>query len=158
MTNRLCQQVHFSIDWRKGLLDSIPHSPMSATLFDIDTGTQTADCLRISQGLNPNCIFRRRSPRMSFLPGNLTPAYRSPWCAHIVAALHRKAYPIRTVMQFSKFSGACQVHCSEKIRPFPYIQEDGKGRQIGVISTLMDGGSDGDKIDNTGAFEGFAGR
>lgn len=61
-------------------------------------------------------------------------------------------------MQFSRFGGACQVHCSEKIRPFPYIQEDGKGRQIGVISTLMDGGGDGSKIDNTGAFERPAGR
>ncbi len=47
---------------------------------------------------------------------------------------------------------------AEKIRPFPYIQEDGKGRQIGVISTLMDGGGDGSKIDNTGAFERPAGR
>ena len=92
-----------------------------------------------SQGLNLNCDFRRRSPRMPFLPG-ISPAYRSPWCAHIVTALRRKAYPIRTVMQFSRFSGSCQVHCSEKMRPFPYIQEDGKGRQIGVISTLMDGG------------------
>ena len=61
-------------------------------------------------------------------------------------------------MQFSKINGACQVHCSEKMRPFPYIQEDGKGRQIGVISTLMDGGGDGSKIDNTGAFERPAGR
>ncbi len=41
-------------------------------------------------------------------------------------------------MQFSRFSGVCQVHCSEKMRPFPYIQEDGKGQQIGVISTLME--------------------
>ena len=70
VANRLCQQAHFSVDWRKGLLDSIPYSPLSATLFDADTGTQTADCLQISQGLNLNCDFRRRSPRMPFLPGN----------------------------------------------------------------------------------------
>ena len=36
---------------------------------------------------------------MSFLPGSLTPAFRSPWCAHIVASLHQRTYPIRTVIQ-----------------------------------------------------------
>ena len=36
---------------------------------------------------------------MSFLPGSLTPAFRSPWCAHIVASLRRRTYPIRTVIQ-----------------------------------------------------------
>ena len=140
MTNRLCQQAHFSIDWRKGLLDSIPHSPLSATLFDTDIGMQTTDCLRISQGLNLNCDFKAPFSPNAVPARNLTPAYRFPWCAHIVAALRQKAYPIRTVMQFSRFGSSCQIHCSEKIRPFPYIQEDGKGRQIGVISTLMDGG------------------
>ena len=38
---------------------------------------------------------------MSFLPGSLTPAFRSPWCAHIVAALRWGTYPIRTVIQLS---------------------------------------------------------
>ena len=38
---------------------------------------------------------------MSFLPGSLTPAFRSPWCAHIVASLRRRTYPIRTVIQLS---------------------------------------------------------
>ena len=36
---------------------------------------------------------------MSFLPGSLTPAFRSLWCAHIVASLHQRTYPIRTVIQ-----------------------------------------------------------
>ena len=36
---------------------------------------------------------------MSFLPGSLTPAFRSPWCAPIVASLRRRTYPIRTVIQ-----------------------------------------------------------
>ena len=36
---------------------------------------------------------------MSFLPGSLTPTFRSPWCAHIMASLHRRTYPIRTVIQ-----------------------------------------------------------
>ena len=36
---------------------------------------------------------------MSFLPGSLTPAFRSLWCAHIVASLRRRTYPIRTVIQ-----------------------------------------------------------
>ena len=56
-------------------------------------------------------------------------------------------------MQFSRFSGSCQVHCSEKMRPFPYIQEDGKGRQIGVISTLMDGGQTGLSKSALGKYE-----
>ena len=38
---------------------------------------------------------------MSFLPGSLTPTFRSPWCAHIMASLHRRTYPIRTVIQLS---------------------------------------------------------
>ena len=38
---------------------------------------------------------------MSFLPGSLTPAFRSPWCAHIVASLRRRTYSIRTVIQLS---------------------------------------------------------
>lgn len=38
---------------------------------------------------------------MSFLPGSLTPAFHSPWCAHIVAPLRRRTYPIRTVIQLS---------------------------------------------------------
>jgi hypothetical protein len=50
--------VRCSIDWQKGVPDSIPHSPLGAALFDTDTGTQTADCLRISQGLNLNCDFK----------------------------------------------------------------------------------------------------
>ena len=36
---------------------------------------------------------------MSFLPGSLTPAFRSPWCAHIVASLRQRTYLIRTVIQ-----------------------------------------------------------
>ena len=48
--------------------------------------------------------------------------------------------PIFIIMQFSRYTRLVQAYCSEKMRPFPYIQEDGKGRQIGVISTLMDGG------------------
>ena len=36
---------------------------------------------------------------MSFLPGSLTPAFRSPWCAHIMASLRRRTYLIRTVIQ-----------------------------------------------------------
>jgi len=111
---------------------------LSAALFDADAGTQTADCLQISQGLNPNCDFKAPFSPNAVPARNLTPAYCFPWCAPIMAALRRKAYPIRTVMQFSRFSGVYQIHCSEKIRPFPYIQEDGKGRQIGVISTLME--------------------
>ena len=39
-------------------------------------------------------ILGRRFTQMPFLPRNLTPAYCSPWCALIVAALYRKAYPI----------------------------------------------------------------
>jgi len=96
--------------------------------------------LQISQGLNLNCDFKVPFSPNAVPARKLTPAYRFPWRAHIVAALRWKAYPIRTVMQFSRFGGSCQVHCSEKMRPFPYIQEDGKGWQIGVISTLMDGG------------------
>ena len=38
---------------------------------------------------------------MSFLPRSLTPAFRSPWCAHIVASLRWRTYPIRTVIQLS---------------------------------------------------------
>jgi hypothetical protein len=49
--------VRFSIDWRKGLLDSIPYSPLSATLFGADTGTQTTDYSQVSQGLNLNRDF-----------------------------------------------------------------------------------------------------
>ena len=139
-------------------MDSIPHLPLTATLFDTDTGTQAIDYSQISQGSNLNSDFKVPFSPNAVPARNLTLAYCFPWCAHIVAALRRKAYPIRTVMQFSKINGACQVHCSEKMRPFPYIQEDGKGRQVGVISTLMDGGGDGSEIDNTRAFEGLTGR
>ncbi len=52
-----CEKVRFPIDWRKGLLDSIPHSPLRATLFGGDTGKQTTDCLQNSQDLNLNCDF-----------------------------------------------------------------------------------------------------
>ena len=82
VANRLCQQAHFSVDWRKGLLDSIPYSPLSATLFDADTGTQTADCLQISQGLNPNRDFGapfypNAVPAQESHPGVLLPLVRS---------------------------------------------------------------------------------
>lgn len=39
------------------MLDSIPHSPLRATLFGGDTGKQTTDCLQNSQDLNLNCDF-----------------------------------------------------------------------------------------------------
>ena len=48
------------------------------------------------------------------------------------------AYPIRTVIQFSRCIGDLQAQFSEKRRPFPYIQKVGKVRKNAWISTLRE--------------------
>ena len=48
------------------------------------------------------------------------------------------AYPIRTVIQFSRCIGDLQAQFSEKRRPFLYIQKVGKVRKNAWISTLIE--------------------
>lgn len=62
-------------------LDAIRCTLFGATLFDMGSSTQMADCSLISHSLFLGRVFECRSPQMSFLPGNLTPAFCSPWHA-----------------------------------------------------------------------------
>ena len=48
------------------------------------------------------------------------------------------AYPIRTVIQFSRCIGDLQAQFSEKRYSFPYIQKVGKVRKNAWISTLIE--------------------
>ena len=98
------------------------------SLNDVDGGTKTAGSSLFSHGLKIAVVFCRFS-RMSFLPRNLTPAFRPLWCAGCVTSLgdifHSDGHSIFKVQVL------LQEQFSEKMRSFPYIQEVGKERKTG---------------------------
>lgn len=101
----------------------------------MDSGTKTAGSSLFSHGLKIAVVFCRFS-RMSFLPGGSLPAFRPRWCAGCATSpgdiSHSDGHSIFKVQVL------LQEQFSEKIRPFPYIQEVGKERKTGWISTLRD--------------------
>lgn len=101
----------------------------------MDSTTKTVGSSLFSRGLEIAVVFCRFS-RMSFLPGNFTPAFRPLWCAGCVTSpgdiSHSDDHSIFKVQVL------LQEQFSEKMRSFPYIQEVGKERKTGWISTLRD--------------------
>ena len=101
----------------------------------MDSGTKTAVSSLFSHGLKIAVVFCRFF-RTSFLPGGSLPAFRPRWCAGCVTSpgdiSHSDGHSIFKVQVF------LQEQFSEKIRSFPYIQEIGKERKTGWISTLRD--------------------
>lgn len=115
--------------------NSVLCSLSNALQFDMDSGTKTAGSSLFSHGLKIAVVFCRFS-RMSFLPGGSLPAFRPRWCAGCATSpgdiSHSDGHSIFKVQVL------LQEQFSEKIRPFPYIQEVGKERKTGWISTLRD--------------------
>ncbi|MDD6604797.1 MAG: hypothetical protein PUE96_02630, partial [Oscillospiraceae bacterium] len=81
-------------------------------------------------------VFFCRFSRMSFLPGGSLPAFSSPLVRGCVTSpgdiSHSDGHSIFKVQVL------LQEQFSEKMRSFPYIQEVGKERKTGWISTLRD--------------------
>lgn len=136
-TFHFCRLTCLCVKRRNVILNGKRRSLLDSTLFHTDNRTEQKTISPFSLALIFTFDFAALSERRSCPEDR---SRRFVLLGALDAALRQRTYPVRTVMQFSRFSGLYQVHCSEKIRPFPYIQEDGKGRQIGVISTLMDGG------------------
>jgi hypothetical protein len=73
---------------------------------------------------------------MSFLPENLTPAFRSPWHAECGASPESISSSDGHEI-FKVLRGLC-LNFSKETGSFPYIQEGGKVGENADFSTLLD--------------------
>ena len=122
-TFRFCRLMCLCVKRRNVKPNSKRRSLLNSSLFRADNRTEQKTISPFSLALLFTFDFCR-SFRTSFLPGILTPAFRSPWCAGCGTSPEN----ISRSDGHAIFKVQVRLHdyFSEKYSPLPYIQEVGK--------------------------------